>query len=109
MLTPGKIYVGTGLQFRIAFRDEDGDLADPTTVTFETCNPCGDRATYVYGTDDEITQVSTGIYTADIEPGRSGRWRYRWLTTEPAFAKEDDFLVQDSPFADDCGHCGDYA
>ncbi len=110
MLTPGRLYVGTSLRLRIAFRDENGVLIDPDTVTFETYSPCGSRRTYVYETDAEVTQIATGRYAADIVPEEPGRWRFRWLSTGEgeAIAEEGDFLIQDSPFADATWPCCDY-
>jgi len=102
MLPPGKLYVDSELRLTTKFRDSDGALIDPDTVTFETFSPCGERVSYVYTTDVEVTRLSAGSYAADIVPDESGRWRFRWLTTEPTSAIEGDFLVQESPFADSC-------
>lgn len=101
MLTPGKIYVNTGLRLTEIFRDLDGDLVDPSTVTFKTFSPCCVQHSYVYGTDSEVIRVSAGKYAADIQPDEVGRWRWRWETTGTGtlFAVEGDFLIQDSPFA----------
>lgn len=100
-LTPGRLYADTTLQITTAFRDADGVLVDPTTVTFETISPCGGTASYVYGTDDEVTKSATGRYAAEIVPDEPGRWFYRWVTTGSgtAIVIEGDFLIQDSPFA----------
>lgn len=108
MLTPGKLYVGTGLSLTTSFRNSSGTLFDPTTVTFETFSPCGARVTYVYNTDAEITKTATGRYAAAIEPDEVGRWRFRWLTTGTTFATEGDFLIQESPFAESNWPCCDY-
>jgi hypothetical protein len=111
MITPGRIYVNTSARFTIAFRDDDGDLVDPTTVTFRTCDPCGNKVDYVYLTDSEITKLATGRYAADIEPDTSGRYRAGWVTTGAGtvFATEFDFLVQESPWSADVFGCCDYA
>jgi len=103
MLAPRMLYVDGELRLTATFRDQDNVLIDPDTVTFETFSPCGERVSYVYTTDVEVTRLSSGSYAADIVPDESGRWRFRWLTTEPTSAIEGDFLVQESPFADSCG------
>lgn len=111
MLTPGKIYVNTNVRLTISFRDQDGDLVDPDTVTFKTCDPCGNKVEYVYNTDDEVTRLDTGRYAADIVPDTSGRYRFAWATTGTGttFATESDFLVQESPWSADIFGCCDYS
>lgn len=99
MLAPGRLYIDGELRLTATFRDEDAALVDPDTVTFETYSPCNVRTTYVYTTDEEVTRLSAGSYAADITPDEAGRWRFRWVTTEPGSAIEGDFLVQESPFA----------
>jgi hypothetical protein len=111
MLTPGRLYPNTSLRLTIAFRDDDGVLVDPTTVTFKTFDPCCNFVEYVYGTDSEITKLATGRYAADIVPGVSGRWCYVWQTTGAGttLATEGDFLVQESPWSADVFGCCDYS
>lgn len=103
MLYPGKIWPETTLRITVSFTDENGDVVDPATVTFSTYTPSGTATSYVYGTDAEVGKSSTGNYYADIVPGESGRWRFRWVTTGTgtALATEGNFAVQASPFAGD--------
>lgn len=106
MLKNGRIYPNSSARVTITFTDEDGNLLDPETVTFKLMSPCARSTTYVYGTDDEIQQLSEGVYGADVTPDKAGRWGYRWEATGPVFATEDSFIVITSPFYDNC--CEDY-
>ena len=102
-IRPGKYYVDTTMRIEATFTEDDGDLVDPTTVTFKTMSPTRVETTYVYGTDDEMQRLSAGRYSADIVPDESGRWHYRWITTGTgkAIVMEGDFLVQYSVFVDE--------
>lgn len=102
MLEPGKKYVNTSLRLTVTFVDSDGDPVDPDTVTFKTCSPCRQTASYVYDTDDEVGRSGVGLYYADIVPDKAGRWFFRWETTGAgtSLATEGDFLIQSSPFFD---------
>ena len=100
---PGRSYIHTEKRILVNFLDANGDDVNPTTVTFKTCSPSAVEASYVYGTDSEITRTSTGHYVADIVPDESGRWHYRWETTGAGtiIKHEGSFLVQASQFYDD--------
>ncbi len=71
------------------FSDADGETpADPTTITFRVQLPTdsGDDADFVYGTDSEVTRVSTGVYEfryASAVPG------VVWFRAEAAGAVVD--------------------
>lgn len=110
MLYPGKIWPGTSLRLTVSFTDADGTAVDPDTVTFSTFSPGGTSTDYVYDTDDEVGRSATGSYYADISPGESGRWHFRWLTTGTgtSIATEGDFIVQRSFFAGDTWPYSDY-
>jgi hypothetical protein len=109
MFKNGRIWPNTVVRLSIRFTDEDGDLTDPTTIKFKSYDPCGEEVTYTYGTDDELQKESTGKYTMDLTPDKAGRWRYRWETTGETLVREDSFIVQASPFVDDCWPCSDYS
>jgi hypothetical protein len=53
---------GDRVKFSVAFTDENGTAADPSIVTFKHKGPGGTVTTYVYGTDAELVQESTGNY-----------------------------------------------
>lgn len=110
MLYPGKIWPETTLRLTVSFTDEDGNAVDPATVIFSTHSPTCTTTDYVYGTDSEVGKSSTGNYYADIVPGDSGRWHFRWVTTGAgtALVTEGDFIVQRSKFAGDTWPYNDY-
>lgn len=101
MLTPGKYYSGGTISVTAAFVDTNGLPADPVTVAFKTVSPCGECGTYIYGTDANVTKVSTGNYAAALTPKESGRWFTRWEGTDVTgnvAAIEDFFSIQRSKF-----------
>lgn len=110
MLTPGKIWPGSQVDLTTAFTDQNGNSADPTTVTLKLMSPECRESSYTYGTDEEVSKQGVGNYTARITPDKAGRWHYRWETTGDGttIASEGDFLVQRSPFVDDPGAYRDY-
>ncbi len=58
-----------------------GSLTDPTTVTFKMKEPDGTETTYVFGTDPELTNPSTGVYTVSWPITQSGIHRYKFVAT----------------------------
>lgn len=99
MIRPGKVYPGTSVTLAIQFKTDDGTPNDTTGVLFKTINPDGVKTTYTYGTDSEVTKLSTGAYKATIKPTIAGRWFVRW-EADQEHATEDNFIVQDSEFFD---------
>lgn len=81
------------------FKNENEALTDPTDVTCTITYPNGTQASFVYGTDSEVTKTSTGIYKCTIATTASGSHHYRW-TGEGALvgAEESFFKVRDSAF-----------
>ncbi len=73
--------IGTGITSTQEFRDEDGTLTNPTTVTFTLREPDGVKTTYTYPTDPEIVRDSTGIYSFSFVPDQVGSHGFRWLGT----------------------------
>ena len=109
MLVPGRIYHGTQIDLDIAFRTEDGTLADPDAVALRLySDQNGTERIYTYGTSTELTRQGVGLYSCVVTPDAPGRWHYRWETTgaASAFAIEDNFIVQSSPFYR--GYAGGY-
>ncbi|MFW9804858.1 MAG: hypothetical protein ACFFFC_19535 [Candidatus Thorarchaeota archaeon] len=70
--------VGTQVRFKCTFKDLDGNLADPSTVTAKIKDPAGNVETLVYGTDPDLKKDSVGIYYVDRTIDESGVWRHRW-------------------------------
>lgn len=108
-IAPGRNYVNGVVRVGIHFEQEDGTDVNPTTVSVKVRSPSGAETTYVYNTDDEVSQVDTGDYYLEITPTEAGRWHYRWYTTGSSTTAvlEGDFLVQHSAFYDDA--ISDYA
>lgn len=74
-------YIGNIITLTGTFKNGEGAVADPTVVKVTVENPDGEETTYIYETDDEVVNVSTGIYTIDIDIDQSGTWYYRWWST----------------------------
>lgn len=111
MLTPGKYFVGAAVRLTASFAAADGSPSDPETVVVKINSPCGDTKTFTFGTDDNVTQQSTGNYAAIVTPNHSGRWFARWVGTDSegnVIAMEESFNVQRSRFEDCCVPCRDY-
>ena len=73
---------GQTVTITAAFTDENGDAADPTTLTLMVESPSGVETTYDYA-DDEITRTEdlvagTIIYSVDVTSDEDGRWFARW-------------------------------
>jgi hypothetical protein len=102
MQTPGKKYAGTVIRETVTFTNAAGTAVDPDTVTFKTCSPSGQKASYVYLTDSNVGKSATGSYYADFTPDKTGRWFYQWSTTGDGttVVEEGDVLIQSSPFLD---------
>lgn len=56
-------------------------VTDPSAVTVEVFAPDLTTTTYVYGTDPELSKVSTGIYQVLIPMALTGTYRWRWTAT----------------------------
>lgn len=71
------------------YRDTAGELAAPATLEVDVFPPSAtltgddpdDPTTYVYDTDDELTEVEAGVYHLAITVDEAGAWRYRWRAT----------------------------
>jgi hypothetical protein len=68
--------IGDAVYVSGTFRSLAGVLADPTDVTCDVMKPDGTA-----GEATDLAQVSTGIWSATIEPDIPGRWRYRFAGT----------------------------
>jgi hypothetical protein len=91
--------LGNDVICRGTFKDADGDLADPTTVSFSFRNDDGEVTTYLYGTDTEIVRDSIGKYHVNVDASSSGIWRYRFFSSGTVkAADEGEFIVQSSHF-----------
>jgi hypothetical protein len=91
--------IGTAIKLIATFKDSDGALANPATVTFKVLDPDGNVDSYVYGTDEELAQDSTGIYSLTLEPDAAGPFYWRVEGTGAvSVAAEDTFEVDAGVF-----------
>lgn len=75
--------------------DVDGTPTDPTVVTFTVRTPAGDSTDYIFGTDPEVVQDSTGRYHLDLLLDSPGLWTYRLVGTGAAAGTKDgSFYVE---------------
>mgnify|MGYP001605675228 CR=1 FL=1 len=90
---------GNSVQLQGAFRDGDGVLYDPSAVKISYRDGANTLTTKVYGVDEEIVQVSTGIYTINVFANHAGTWYYRWFsdTSGAEVAIDKKFYVSDTP------------
>jgi hypothetical protein len=110
MLVPGRINQGTTIRIPVNFQNDASEDIDPDTVTFKLYSHFdGTTETFVFGTDAELQKNGTGNYYVDVTPELPGRYTYRWETTgtNQNLATEGVFVVQASPFYENCGR-GDY-
>ena len=82
--------IGDRVRMRAEFRDVDGFVADPTTVTLAVLRP-GDTASI----EVTPTRDAAGIYHGDHEPDTAGTWTYRFAGTgDQVAAEEGTFTVR---------------
>jgi hypothetical protein len=93
--------IGDRVVMRAEFRarNQAGQLApaNPTTVQF-IIRRVGDTAhNYSIGSDERVTNPSTGVFECWIEPTESGAWHWYAKGTGDAIgAEERKFIVRDS-------------
>lgn len=88
-----EVDVGDKVRMSVEFRDLDGALADPDTVTAKSKDPSGNVTTI------SATKDGTGIYHADIPVDEAGDWYARMAGTgavEAAF--EGKFVARPTQF-----------
>lgn len=74
-------------------------VVDPTAVMFQARSPAGTVTSYTYGTDAQLTRVSTGVYRATVDANAVGIWHYRFYSTGTGKAAgEGKFEVEPSVF-----------
>lgn len=78
--------IGERARLTYTLRDVDNALANGT-VTLTVTAPDGTQST------PAVTNVSTGIYRADVDLDQAGRWVYRWASTGAVINAEDGYLV----------------
>jgi len=69
------IYVTDTVRLNAEFRDFDGTLTDPTTVTLKHKDPSGNTATL---TNASLTNPIDGQWYYDLDVDEAGTWQYSW-------------------------------
>jgi hypothetical protein len=82
------------------FKDINGTLVDPTTVTLKVMDPSGNIDTYTYAASpNEIIRLSIGTFYRDVNADESGEWRLEWQSTGDAQGSQlTQFVVEPTPF-----------
>lgn len=92
-----QINIGDRLLLKAEFRNEQGDLTDPTTITCQIKAPTGSPTTYSYPSD--ITRESLGVYALRFIVAQSGKHIFRYSSTgTPTLTDYKDFYVSPNPF-----------
>ena len=66
------VFIGGTVEREVTFRDTDGNLANPSTVTATAKDPSGNATPA-----DTITNISTGVYDILWVGDEAGLWFYR--------------------------------
>jgi len=72
---------GQKITLEATFKNSGGTVVDPAVVRVHHRTPVGVSTTYVFGTDAELTKISTGIYRYSIltnDDSLEGIHIYRW-------------------------------
>ncbi|MBI2278198.1 MAG: hypothetical protein HYU74_12660 [Dechloromonas sp.] len=67
----------------LVIRGENGQPADPGSLTLKTRLDAGPISAYVYGVAPEIVRDSAGVYHANLPLAAAGQLFYRWETEAP--------------------------
>lgn len=90
--------IGDRPTLTFTFRDLDGDLADPTAITFRLLDPDGNETTE---DETDATNTTTGVWVWELPQtfDESGRWFARAEGTETVIAAvETQIPVRPSRF-----------
>ena len=91
--------LGNTVKVSAVFRDVDGDLTDPNTVTARKKVPAGTETSYVYGVDAALVRNSIGSYYLLIPTTTAGTYYYRFVGDDDMdTANEGSFTVNMSAF-----------
>lgn len=82
--------IGDLARLTVTFRDLEGALVDPTTVTLTIQDPAN-----VETTPGSIVNDSTGVYHYDLNLTAAGTWFYRWTGTGAAQAAQEGQITVD--------------
>jgi hypothetical protein len=88
-----RVAPGTTVDVQVTYRDDLGELTDPTTLVFKTHEPDGTHNEYEYGVHSQVSLVSAGIYKGRLLVDRAGRFQARFEATLGTAQKADEFVV----------------
>lgn len=91
--------LGDIMRVTATFTDSGGNAVDPDTVTFSVLHDDDEQVDYVYGTDVEVVQQTTGVYYLDVELDDTGYWRTRVASTGAGQAAEELAVTVYSSFS----------
>jgi hypothetical protein len=98
MTVANRYTTGNLVRTWIEFRNEAGDLQDPTTVTLTLRDPL-DEDTIISGTvadPDQLTRTEEGKWEYRFEPDLEGDYRYRWEGAGQLVAVAEGMLVAET-------------
>jgi hypothetical protein len=88
--------VGDRVQVTAKFRDDLGQLTDPTTVSVQFLRPSGEVDLF---TSPDVIKDSVGEYRFSLVIDQAGRWVYRWVGVGVIDqASEKSFVVKRTAF-----------
>ncbi len=92
--------LGNTVRASAVFRDIDGNLTDPATVTARKKIPAGTETSYVYNVNAELVRDSIGRYHFLVQTATAGTYYYRFVGDDDLdTANEGSFTVSASAFA----------
>jgi hypothetical protein len=69
--------------------DVEGVATDPTTVVFTTVVPGGERTTYTFGVDSEVSHLGVGSFRLTLVLHEAGMWGFHCQGTGAAEAEAE--------------------
>lgn len=79
-------YIGQQIKIDAAFTNLAGAAADPTDIVAEVRTPSGEIDVYTYGTDADLTKLSTGSYRLLYTVDDDGLYHWRFAGTGAVIA-----------------------
>lgn len=73
-------YVGSEYPIGVEFRDRDGALADPTTVTLTIEDPAGAEASYTYAAA-QVLRDAVGLFKYYVSCTLAGHYKWKMVGT----------------------------
>lgn len=88
-------YTGSSISPAGGFRDEAGDLADPTVIELEYRQGTNGTLTTVTYPDARIIKDGTGLYRSRLDTTGSPEepWEYAWVGTGAVQAVASNFFI----------------